>query len=524
MTLSYDHLLDSLHRGRIGRREFLAGASALGIAVSLPRAVRAEPNQGGRFRIGMGHGSTTDTLDPATFENGYMLQLTYTIHNYLTEVDENDTLVPELAETWEASDDAAEWTFKLKDGLEFHNGKSVTADDVVVSFNHHRGEDSKSAAKPIVAPIKEIVKVDDRTVRFVLDGGNADFPYIVSDYHLPIMPAVDGKPDLSGIGCGPYVLDSFEPGVRGLFKKFPNYHKKNRAHFDEVEILSIIDVTARTNALSTGEIDVMDRCDLKTVHLLKRNPNVKVQETTGTRHYTFPMRTDTAPFDNANVRRALKWGLNREALVETVLRGHGVVGNDHPIAPTMRFHNGELEQTHYDPDKAKFYLKEAGLTNLTVNLSAADAAFAGAVDAATLYREHAAPAGIDINIVREPNDGYWSNVWMKKPWCACYWGGRPTEDWMFSTAYETGVAWNDTFWSNERFDTLLHEARSELDEARRRDMYYEMQAILRDDGGLVCSMFANYVFAHSSKIAHDEQMGSNWDLDGQKCVERWWFA
>ncbi|MEZ5846647.1 MAG: ABC transporter substrate-binding protein [Geminicoccaceae bacterium] len=521
----YNQLLDSLHSGRIGRREFLASASALGLAAGLPKAARAQPKQGGRLRIGMGHGSTTDTLDPAAFENGYMLQLTYTIHNYLTEVDNFGKLAPELAASWEPSPDAVEWTFVLKDGLTFHNGKTVTAGDVIASFNHHRGEESKSAAKPIVDPIKDITAIDERTVRFVLDGGNADFPFIVSDYHLPILPAKDdGKLDLSGVGCGPYVLDNWEPGVRGLFRKFADYHKTDRAHFDEIELLSIIDVTARTNALTTGEIDVMDRCDLKTVHLLGRNPNIKVQETTGTRHYTFPMRTDMAPHDDANVRRALKWGVDREKLVQTVLRGHGVVGNDHPIAPSMRYHAADLEQTSYDPDKAKFYLKEAGLSNLTVDLSAADAAFAGAVDAATLYREHAAAAGIEINIVREPNDGYWSNVWMKKPWCACYWGGRPTEDWMFSTAYQSGVAWNDTYWSNERFDTLLLEARSELDESRRGDMYREMQSILRDDGGLVCAMFANYVFAHSDKVAHDDQMGGNWDLDGQKCIERWWFA
>ena len=524
MNSERNRLLSALHDGRMGRREFLATASALGIAASLPRAARAEPKKGGRLRVGMGHGSTTDTLDPATFENGFMLQTTYSMHNYLTEVDNTGQLVPELAESWAASDDAAEWTFTLKKGLEFHDGRSVTSADVIASFNHHRGEESKSAAKPIVEPITDIVAIDDRTVRFVLDGGNADFPFIVSDYHMPILPATDDGVDTSGVGCGPYVLDTFEPGVRAYFKKNPNYHKSDRAHFDEIELLSIVDVTARTNALTTGEIDVMDRCDLKTVHLLKRNSNVVVEETTGTRHYTFPMRTDTAPFDDVNVRLALKHGLDREALVQTILRGHGVVGNDHPIAPSMRFHAGEIEQRAHDPDKAKFHLKKAGLDSITVDLSAADAAFPGAVDAATLYREHAAAAGIDINIVREPNDGYWSNVWLKKPWCACYWGGRPTEDWMFSTAYQSGVAWNDTYWANERFDGLLLEARSELDEAKRRDMYVEMQQICRDDGGVVVSMFANYVFAVSTAIAHDEQMGGNWDLDGQKCVERWWFA
>jgi peptide/nickel transport system substrate-binding protein len=147
------------------------------------------------------------------------------------------------------------------------------------------------------------------------------------------------------------------------------------------------------------------------------------------------MRTDTPPFDNNEVRQALKYAVDREALLQSVLRGHGVLGNDHPIGRSNRYHADELEQRTYDPDKAKFHLKNAGLSSLKVDLSAADAAFAGAVDAAVLYKEHAAKPGIEINVVREPNDGYWSNVWLKKPWCAVYWGGRPTEDWMFSTAY-----------------------------------------------------------------------------------------
>ena len=174
------------------------------------------------------------------------------------------------------------------------------------------------------------------------------------------------------------------------------------------------------------------------------------------------------------MRLALKYGVDREALLKSILRGHGTLGNDHPIAPSVPFH-AELEQRVYDPDKAKFHLKQAGLDKLSVNLSAADAAFPGAVDAAVLMKEQMAAAGIEINIVREPNDGYWSNVWMKKPWSMCYWGGRPTCDWMFSQAYAEGANWNDTFWSHERFNKLLLAGRGELDAAKRGEIYREMQ-------------------------------------------------
>ena len=137
------------------------------------------------------------------------------------------------------------------------------------------------------------------------------------------------------------------------------------------------------------------------------------------------------------------------------------------------------------------------MDKLTVPLSVADAAFEGAGDAGALFQASAAKAGIEIDLTREPNDGYWSNVWMKKPFCACYWSGRPTSDWMFSTAYAEGVPWNDTFWSHDRFNELLKTARSELDQDNRREMYAEMQEICSNDGGTITPMFAQYVFATS---------------------------
>jgi peptide/nickel transport system substrate-binding protein len=518
----------ALGSGAIDRRSFMQGALALGLTASaattlMAKVARAEPKKGGRLRLGIGHGSTTDTLDPATYENLYIQVVGGATHNKLTQIDNKGQLAAELAESWEPSSDATEWRFKLRKGVEFHNGKTLDADDVIASFNHHRGEDSKSAAKPIVDPIEDISADGPDTVVFKMKSGNADFPFIVSDYHLAIIPAEDGKIDAtSGVGAGGYTIDSFDPGVRTLVKRNPNYWKSDKAHVDEAELLSILDVTARTNALTTGEIDAMDRVDIKTAHLLARNKNVKIAETSGTAHYTFAMRTDTPPFDNNDVRLALKLALDRDAMLQTVLRGHGVVGNDHPIGRSNRFHADELPQRVYDPEKAKFHLKQAGLSSLKVDLSASDAAFAGAVDAAVLYREHAAKAGIDINVVREPNDGYWSNVWLNKPWCAVYWGGRPTEDWMFTTAYAAGAPWNDTFWEHERFNKLLVEARSELDEAKRRAMYVEMQTLVRDEGGVVVPMFNNYVMGLSTRVGHEE-MGANWAFDGFRAVERWWI-
>ena len=126
--------------------------------------------------------------------------------------------------------------------------------------------------------------------------------------------------------------------------------------------------------------------------------------------------------------------------------------------------------------------------------------------------------------MREPNDGFWSNVWMVKPWSATYWGGRPTEDWMFSTTYARGAPWNETFWDNDRFNELLVMGRAELDDEKRREIYFEMQDLVSNQGGIVIPMFGQYVMAHSDKIAHPEEVSALWTLDGFRAVERWWFA
>jgi len=513
----------------LDRRDFMAGTAAVGVTAAMagawPRRAFAAPKQGGHFRLALGHGSTTDSLDPATFENDFTQILNYSIHNHLGEVDANNVIQPELAESWEASKDAKTWTFRLRKGVTFHHGKEMDADDVVASINHHRKEDSQSPAKSLLKPIVDVRATDKHTVVVELESGNADLPYLVADYHVAIKPLEDGKLRVDdGIGTGPFKLKSFEPGVRAEFERNPDYFKEGRPYFDSVELIAAIDAAARTNALTTGEVDAIDRVDLKTIALMKRRPGVRVEEVVGFRHYTFSMRCDTPPFDDNNVRMALKLAIDREEVMEKVLQGHGRLGNDHPISPKNRYHNEGLAQRDYDPDKAKWHLKQAGMSDLEVPLHAADAAFPGAVDAAVLYKEQAAKAGITINVQREPNDGYWSDVWMKKPWCAVYWSGRVTEDWMFTTTYAADASWNDTFWKNERFNKLLVEARATLEPDKRREMYYEMQRLVRDDGGAVIPMFANYVFAVADKVKIGDTLAGNWNLDGMKCTERWWFA
>lgn len=515
---------------RVNRRSILKSAAAVGaLAVAsssriLPAiAQEATPKKGGHFKLGVAAGSTSDSLDPATYTNKFTDVFGKSLHGYLMEIDAGGNLTGELAESWDVSKDAKAWTFKLRQGVEFHNGKRLDANDVVASINHHRGKESKSTAKSIVDAIDDIRADGPGTVVISLKSGNADFPYLLDAFQLAMVPAKDGRADTSGVGAGGYVLENIDYGVKGTAKRFANYWKTDAAWFDSVELLAIHDDAARTNALTTGQIHAMGQCDLKTLHLLERNKDLEIVSIGASQHYTMPMHCDVSPFDNADVRLALKYAINRQQLLDTLLRGYGQLGNDHPIAATNRFFNKNLPQRAYDPEKAKFHLKKAGLTELKVNLSASDAAFPGGVDTAVIYQQNAAKAGITINVVREPSDGYWDNVWLKKPFCQSYWEGRPTADWMFSQAYAAEAAWNEGHWKNARFNELLVAARSELDGAKRKDMYSEMQMLCSDDGGSIIPVFANYVSALSRKVGHNK-IASNWDLDGFRCTERWWFT
>ncbi len=526
-----DRIEKLAREGKIDRRQFIQsfvaaglGAAAVGQVAFNATKAHAAPKRGGTFRVAMDDSNTTDNLDPGTTESQHMIQMNHAIRSYLTEINEDNVVGPDAAASWEASPDAAQWTFKLKKGIEFHNGKSFTAQDAMDSLNYHRG-DTKSAAKPLLESVTDIKTDGDDTIVVTLGSGSADFPYVLTDYHLVMMPS-DGEGNVdfkSGIGTGAYAIKSHNPGVESLLERHPNYWKEGRGWFDGVQILGVNDPNARQTAIKTGDVDAATEPDLKTIHLLGRDPNLVVVEVPSGAHVTIPMFVDQAPFDNKDLRLALKYGINREEILKKITLGHGTIGNDHPIGPTLPYW-ADLEQRKYDPDKAKHHLKKAGMEGIKLDLSTADAAFPGAVDMVILYKEHLAPAGIDLTVVREANDGYWSNVWLNKPFVVVGWGARPTPDVMFSLAYAKGAAWNESHYAGERFNELLVQARAELDDAKRTEMYREMQQIMRDDGGTIVPFFRNRVYVHKKSVMHGDKLTGNWTLDGGRAYERWWFA
>lgn len=509
------------------RRSLLLGATALGATTLLGisgQPLRAQAMQGGTLRLGIGDFDSGETLDPQMAETKFMQNLQWQLRNNLIEVGAGGVLIPELATSWDSNDDLSVWTFQLREGVEFHNGKTMDAYDVVFSIKLHMGEDSLSQVKALVAVISEVEATGPNEVTITLNSGNAGFPAVMSLTCMYIVPADDTNFE-AGIGTGPYILEVYEPGVKSVVRKNPNYWKAGRAHFDSVEMLAIRDVNARTTALQTGEIDAMNAVDPTTAGLLAVMPGVDLIQTQGKVHYAFSMNTTDPLFADVRVRKAMKLSVNRQDIVDKVLNGYGSIANDQPISGAYEYYNADLPQHEYDPEQAKSLLKAAGVEGLATTLHVSDTPFTGAVDAVQLYAEHAAASGINITAAREPEDGYWSNIWMKKPFFASRWSGRANEDLMLSLAYsrESLGGYNETTWDNGAFNMALTAARGEKDDARRRELYAECQMLIAEDGGMVAPVFADFLDAKSTKVSTPEAISGDWDLDGNRCAERWWF-
>ena len=532
-----DKLTKLFATGKIGRRDFMQGAMALGVSLSAASAITSQvhaatPVKGGHLRLGLGSGTTTDVLDMSV-STGATSELVnaYAHLNNITELDNTGQLVGELVSSIE-TDDAQTWRFKLRKGVEWHNGKSLDLNDLICSVNHHRGEDSKSVMKGQYSTITD-VKADGDYLVISLEAPNGDFPVLLSDYHAPVYRGgSDGKivDPGAGIGTGAYKVVSYDPGVRAEFERNPNYWKEGRGHFDSAETIIIADATARQQALMTDQIDVMDDVSGTSANLLKMNPKLDVLATTGTQHRVFAMRLDTPPFDNNDVRLALKYAAKRQEMVDKILLGYGEIGNDHSISPNQAYFNTDLPQREFDAEKARYHWKKTGIGDKPIQIHASEASLNGSVEVALLLQASAKECGINIEVKKEPVDGYWSNIWNKQGigMTTSYWSGRPTPDWMFTTCCSAASDWNDMAWRNtpasDAFNTLLEAARSETDEKKRTEMYFETQRLMNEDGGYLTWCYSQLVSSNNKRVQHDPVVAGNWHLDGCKILERWWMV
>lgn len=524
----FDFLNSQMITGGLSRRGLIGGAAALGIATTASgllvpgSALAAEtPKKGGTMRLGLAGGSTTDSIDITSYNDSVMIATGHALFNGLVEWAQDGKWIPELAEAVEPKNGAATWIFKLRKGVKFSNGKVFDADDVLYSLNLHRGADSKSGGKGAMAQIKDIKKIDANTVEITLDAGDADFPYNLTDYHALMVPA--GFKDWANpIGTGAFTLEKFDAGVRVVLKGTGAYWKTDRGHLERVEITVINDAAARLNALISGQVDAINRVDPKTINLLTKAPGIEVVRAPGGWHTVMAMTTDVAPYNNLDMRLAMKYAMDREQILKTLFNGYGTLGNDHPVPPNDPFFNTQLAQIKHDQDKAKFHFKKAGLTDPKILLQASDAAFNGAVDMATLLQASCAKADIKMDVKKEPADGFWANVWLKGAFVGSYWGGRAAATQMLAVAYKAGANWNETHWNDAKFEKLLAEARAEIDEAKRKPMIWSLQEILSTQGGALIPAFKDWVQASNKKVGGLTPHGG-FDMDNGLICEKGWM-
>jgi peptide/nickel transport system substrate-binding protein len=511
-------MVDQVRAGRMGRREFIGRAGALGLGTvaagsMLTRAgIAEEPIKGGEVTIATEYAGAEETFDPTKMTNSTDIQRSYQVYDRLTNLDRDLNVVPNLATEWEAANDASEWTFKLREGVEFHDGKPLTAADVIYSIEVHIREGSESPAKALLESITDL-RADGDTVKITLDSGNADFPTLLGyDYHVSIIPEgwVDGEP-VNGTGC--YQLTEFRPGLESVTNKFGNYWNSDAGHVDTFVTRGIPDATARTGALRSGDIDICRDIEPRVAGLMAQDPNIEVISSASGSWFAWIMACDRAPTNDINLRLAMKHAVDREYLVNNVLQGFGVIGNDFPVNPGLPTYCNDIPQHNYDPDKAKWHWDKTGLSSISIDVS--NAAHPTALDSSVVLQEQAKAAGIEININRVPDDGYWSHTWMQVPFCVTAWNSRPTADAILTIAHQCGGSWNETFWCNERFDELLILGRKETDPVRRLEIYCEASTLLHDDGGLFLPYFTTDINGISKRIRNfhgspANQMGAGW--------------
>lgn len=483
----------------ISRREVLGAALTGAALLTAPNSARAAstPRRGGRIRVASLSSSTADTLDPARGALSTDYARLYTLYSGLTQYDAE--LRPQLALAEEITDQARTvWRVKLRKGVHFHDGKPLTAADVVYSLLRHKDPATASKMKAIADQFEDIRATGPLELQIRLSGPNADLPVILCDSHFLIV--ADGTRDFRGAnGTGPFRLREFTPGVRTVGTRDPNYWKPGRPYLDEVEIIGIPDETARVNALLAGDVHIINAVNPRSTRRIRESGAHALLPTPSGLYTNLICRQTAAPANNPDFVRALQLLFDRELIKKALFRGFGTVANDQPIPPWHPYFNAALPQRPYDPEQALFLLKRAGLTNVRLPVYASSAA-EGSVDMATMLQEAAGGIGLRLAVNRMPADGYWSNHWMKHPLGFGNSNPRPTADMLFSQLFRSDAAWNESGWRNERFDRLLVAARGEADEPRRKAMYGEMQELIYKHCGVAIPLFITLIDGYDRRV------------------------
>ncbi len=504
----------------ITRRQFVVGAVGLAAAGGLAAcggggdsggttggsggsggSAGGTPKRGGDFRLGATGGDSKDVFDA-----NYILsepdqaRLVSAFETLLTFDNEYQLQSDGLAESVTA-DNPMQYTIVLKKGIEFQDGKTLTADDVIYSFQ--RIADKSLALTPQAATatmdIKGLKAMDKYTVRLPMLTPDSTVPQTLASYTFGITPVGYKRYPSPQIGTGPYKLKSFTPGQESVSERNPNYWRTGQPYFDTVTITDFSDSTAQVNALLGGQIDAMTDVPASQVAAVKAQGLGVLISKTGA-WIPLCMAVDMAPFDDARVRQAMRLIVDREAMIEQIVSGYGTLAND-LYSPFDEGYDDSLPQRTQDIDQAKSLLKAAGQDGMSVDLHTTNGAN-GMIGMATVFATQAKEAGVTVNVKNEPN--FYSDNYLKVAFSGDYWGTRGYLNQVQQGSLPSSP-YNETHWppksgDGSNFASLYQQALRATDDAKRIQIEHEMQKLEYDLGGYIIPFFRDLLDGYAANV------------------------
>ena len=488
-------------KAHINRRTFLRLAGGVVVTVpamlvvgcgntatiqTTPTKAADEPQRGGTLRIAVAESMTT--LDPTRFFSTTDIYLGFMLYDGLTRRSEGEAgtpIYPGLAESWEMSDDALTYTFRLRKGVMFRHGTNFTAKDVEFSIQRLLNPDLGLGPRSVIRSVIDRMEiVDDYTIRFYLKNPSVTLPFVLSTPGLQMLPhdRTEEQFQKEPSGTGPFRFKEDISGERIVIVRNDSYWDDGRPYLDEVHLVVIPETTTAIASLTSGLVDVVGQVGIADIATLSATEGVQVLESPQGNYPIFIMNVNAEPFSDLRVRQALKHAVDRSALQKVVLQGRGMIMNDQPVAPYSPLW-ANVPPLAYDVEKSKALLAEAGYPNgLEVTLTIAEIT-PGIVEAAVVMQETARAAGITININRVPVNTYWNEHYMATPFFVSFWDLISEPDSQLSFQYLSDSPLNESGWSDPRVDALITESRGQRDLALRKQQSAELQQIISSEGG-----------------------------------------
>ena len=472
-----------------------SGAGAQGTS-STGGTTSSKPKYGGALRVALTGGASTDTIDAQLLTNFLDQARLLQLYNSPVEFDTNAQLRLSLAEELTPNSTATEWVMRMRPDVTFHNGKPLTADDVIFSFQRIMNPKAPKFGAPQLALLdwKHLQKLDTRTVKFPFTSPYSAFFQLLSDYNYFIVPV--GYDTRHPIGTGPFKYKSFTPGQQSVFVRNENYWEPGLPYVDEVVITDFADETSQVNALISGQVDAIDSLSAASISsLISQGQKVVISKSGNS--VPFTMRTDVPPLNDSRVRQALRYAVDRKQMLQVVFGGYGLIGNDLFSIYDPDF-NHDIPQREQDIPRAKSLLRQAGQSNLSVQLTTAAIA-PGAVQASVVLAQQAKAAGMTVNVRQTtasdlfgPNFLKWS--FSQDNWAPTYFLTQVGEGQV------PGAPFNESHFDNPQFNKLYSEALATVDPVKQREIAYEMQVIYWNEGGYIIPYFTPFIDAHSPRL------------------------